>query len=230
MRTAVLIHGLHVDSKDWEHLVWGDPRAGQLGRAARGIVEAANSYARLIFWGTGASQKDGLKESEYTKRLALSRLDELMSHIHTFTDVEVLRQYVESVSFTDTVTQNTAQEAKAALVRCREIDIEQMTMVSTPSHLPRCFRDARKAAKELGMTIKLYATDADTFYPDEEMNDVVILEVPHRPDRAAPSFAAIAKRLFAFYGNPELADELARAWSELMDRFEEKLKKLRRAA
>ena len=40
MKTAVLIHGLHVDSFNWEHLIWGDPLNGLLGRASFGILEA----------------------------------------------------------------------------------------------------------------------------------------------------------------------------------------------
>jgi len=49
----VLIHGLHVDSKDWMNLVWGNPKEGMCGRAARGILDAVSLQADVIFWGTG---------------------------------------------------------------------------------------------------------------------------------------------------------------------------------
>lgn len=224
MKTAVLIHGLHVESPLWEHLVWGNPRNDESGRAACGIVEAANNYADLIFWGTGASQKDGLKESAYTKRLALSRLDHLVPYVHTFSSAASLRQYVESVSFVDIVTQNTAQEVRAALEKCREMGIEKLTLVSSQGHVPRCFRDARKAARAMGFPIRIYATDADTRYPDDDMNNSVIVEAAHRPDRAAPSFHREVSRVFKFYGNPALADGLANDLARLIDGYDQKHK------
>lgn len=223
MKSAVLIHGLHVESPLWEELVWGNPEAGLLGRAARGVVEAWQQGADLVFWGTGASEKDSLKESEYTYRLALDRIEQ-PTPLTCVQDTETLRSYITRSSFCDTKTQNTAQEVKAALEKCREMGIEQLTLVSSPGHVPRCFRDARKSAHAMGFPIRIYATDADTCYPDDDMNNSVIVEAAHRPDRAAPSFHREVSRVFKFYGDPALAHGLASDISRIIDSYDNKLK------
>jgi hypothetical protein len=64
MKTAILIHGCHLQAEEWENIVWRNPRVGILGRIPRGIQLAIQEKADLIFWGTGASEKDGLKEAE----------------------------------------------------------------------------------------------------------------------------------------------------------------------
>ena len=228
MKTAVLIHGLHVDSFNWEHLIWGDPLNGLLGRASFGILEALRRNADLIIWGTGASEKDGLKESEYTLRFALGRIGELrgMKVIGRAGGTTAdLAHAVEDFSRCDRETQNTAQEVRAALMLCLERGISELTLVSSPGHVPCCFRDARKAARELGVQhIRIYAVGADTDYGDLTMDDAVIIEGAHRPDRAAPSFHAVGKRLFQFYGSPSLADGLATDLASVVDRYEKRLK------
>ena len=224
MALAVLVHGLHVDSKDWDHLVWGRPLEGLLGRAAQGIVEAVRQNADLIVWGTGASERGGLKESQYTFNLARMRADQLTRITQKYWRTSSLVRYLDRVSVVDTTTQNTAQEAEAAVRLCMERGIDSLMLVSTPSHVPRCFRDAQAAKKRLRASkLRIYATAADTYYPDEEMNDVVILEVPHRPDRAAPSFAAIAKRLFPFYRDQSAADALAGDLTRVIEEHESRL-------
>jgi hypothetical protein len=223
MKNAVLIHGLHVDSPKWEHLVLGDPGNGMFGRAGCGILEALHRGSSLIIWGTGASQRNGLKESEYT----LDRVREHIVEIASRCELSpmALLAYVDECSYCDTATQNTAQEVRAALRLCHERGIQELTLVSSPGHLPRCYRDARKAARELGVRIKISATGADTGYDDPAMDDPVIVEGAHRPDRAAPSFHTIVGRLFKFYGNPQLADGLANDIAKVVDGYEEQLKK-----
>jgi hypothetical protein len=60
MRTAILIHGRHVDTDAWEKIIWGDPTHGVFGNAARGVELALKEQAALIFWGTGSSERNGV--------------------------------------------------------------------------------------------------------------------------------------------------------------------------
>lgn len=221
MKRAVLIHGLHLQSAEWRELVWGEPQIGRFGRASRGIVEAARIDAHRIFWGTGASEIDGVREAEYTFQFALRHMEELKGC--TAYPVEHLRSYVYESSRRDVISQNTAQEVRHVLRTCKLHTIEELTLISNASHLPRCFRDARAAAREIGYPIRLYATDADTAYSTEDLNDLVILEKPHRPDQALPPFNATVRRLLPFFKHPELANQLSKEFDELVAKYERKL-------
>src|SRR6185503_2104967 len=77
MRTAVLVHGQHVLSKEWETVMWGNPQKGIYGRIAAGLREALRFDAEVIFFGTGASEKDGMKEGALSLLLAQKHITEM---------------------------------------------------------------------------------------------------------------------------------------------------------
>jgi len=100
---GILVHGCHLEATGWNKILFND-KDGRLGRVPIAIEEAIDKQARLIFWGTGASEKNGVKESEYTFNRALgSKLDSLASNVNK--TPEDLDDYLRRVSYIDKKTQ-----------------------------------------------------------------------------------------------------------------------------
>jgi len=222
-KVGVLIHGRHLEAKGWEHIVWGDPRVLR-GQVPKGIAQALLHSAELIYWGTGASKKDGKRESQYTFDYTMGRLGELApmhvsDRVHssytTYSRAE-LAAYLHEVSYIDTVTQNTTEEIKGALSECERRGIQKLYLVSSPSHIARCLQEALKILSVRRGQVLVYATASDTCFVDSTPGDVTILEPPHRGDdpmiKVEPQFfpSNIAKRFFKlpFDQRVELMTEL----------------------
>jgi hypothetical protein len=77
MKTAILIHGEHVQAHDWEHIVWGNPTQGVYGKVPKGLIEGLRWDADLLIFGTGASEKDGLKEGAFTLAYTQEHIGEI---------------------------------------------------------------------------------------------------------------------------------------------------------
>ena len=179
---AVLIHGRHLDTKMWEHIIWGDPKRGVLGQVPKGLQVATREGARLIFWGTGASEKDGVKESRYTFDYAVAHAGELPEYMGF--DAYEIAAMLGEVSYIDEETQNTAQEVTMAAKLCNERGITRLILVSAPTHIARCLMEAEKlrAAGLLGK-LEVMAVASDVSFANSEPGNVVIIEPPHRGDR-----------------------------------------------
>lgn len=182
MSTAILIHGCHLQAKEWEHIIWGRPQEGILGRVPRGIQLAIFDHIPLIFWGTGASEKDGVKEAQYTFDYAVAHGPELPEFIGW--DRYEVEGFLRSVSHIDIDTQNTLEEIKRAGEVCRERGITRMILVSSPTHISRCLLEAEKL-RSVGKLqgVEVFATASDTCYADSTPGNVLIVEPPHRGDR-----------------------------------------------
>lgn len=181
MTTAVLIHGRHLQAHSWENIVWGKPRA--LGQVPSAVELALRHQASLIFWGTGASERDSKKESEYTFGFAMERIEELATMISYEEGPEHLRDYLRKFSYVDIKTQNTTQEIEVALQLCHERGIKELYLVSSPSHIARCLQEALKLlAARPEILIRVYATASQTCFANSTAADVVIVEPPHRGD------------------------------------------------
>ena len=61
-KTAILIHGRHLQTNGWEDIMWGDPANGRLGQIPKALELVNDMQADLIYWGTGASERNGGKE------------------------------------------------------------------------------------------------------------------------------------------------------------------------
>ena len=182
MKTAVLIHGCHLQAKDWENIIWGDPQNGVWGRASKGLQVAIREKPELIYWGTSASEKNGIKEAQYTFDYALSHVKDL--EYFKRRDVQDIEQSLHRVSFIDMETQNTPQETRRAMEMCRDRGIERLVLVSSPTHVARCLQSAERVRAEGGFEgLEILATASDTCFADSTPADVLIVEPPHRGDR-----------------------------------------------
>lgn len=225
---AVLIHGCHLQAQDWERIVGGSE--DQAGRAQTGVKEAVWKRAKLIFWGTGASQtSDGTKESEYTyKKVVGEWLDKIAQYVKK--DPEELKKYLEKVSVIDNKTQNTTQEIEACINLCQDRKIKKLVLVSSPEHITRCHNEALKYLDNFQVKegkkcpIKIYALASDTHFHDATPAKVTILEPPHRGDMPPlPPFHETTKQFFQFYKYPEIAIEFHKELLKLISKHKAEL-------
>ena len=183
MKTAILIHGCHLQAKGWEDIFWGDPKNGIFGRGSKGIQLAVRKQAGLIYWGTGASECDGVVESQYSFNHAITHAPEVMDF--SGLDVYEAESILRPISYIDTVSQTTPQEVEKAMVLCRSEGMNQLILVSSPTHIARCLQSAEKVRAGGNFSgLEVVATASDTCFADSTPADVLIVEPPHRGDRA----------------------------------------------
>jgi len=227
MKTAVLIHGCHLQAKDWGNIVWGDPLKGILGRIPKGLRVALQEDAELVYWGTGASEKDGVKESQYTFNYATSRLSEFFSDYFEG-DRYGLRDFIGKRSCLDILSQTTKEEIFWCMEVCLKRDIDKLILVSSPDHVLRAHQYAmglRSVQREKYKDLYISAEGSDVRFAGSEPGDVLIVEPPHRGDRAeiplhkTLKLAMFARKLDeekAFKFNEDLAFFLEEQRRELM--------------
>lgn len=223
-RVAVLIHGCHLQAilagengtERWEDIVWGlgaDGMPTLRGRATMGIKLAYECDAGLVIFSTGASERDGVKEGQYTYNWAIENHERLAELIEV--TPEILDAFIRSYGKVDDESQNTRQECERNLRLCADMGADRVILVSSPWHIQRCHTEALKVAEELRLEgvdvpqIMAVASHGST-------NGVVILEPPHRGDRPRTVWHELAPRFFKV---PE--DRLQAFFSEACELFDQ---------
>jgi hypothetical protein len=99
--------------------------------------------------------------------------------------------------------------------------VEKVILVSSPTHIPRCIRDALAVFQEAefrGLKENLFATASDTGYLGGRVEDVAIFEPPHRGDRGAFMTHCLVERIFKI---PEIRmDEFLKRLDRLLEKYE----------
>jgi len=199
IKTGVLVHGCNLHAENWRYVAWGDPPAS-LGRIPQGIVTALELEASVIVFGTGASKKVfRLGETEKTGvELAEAEysLEFLRSHFSQLYQFAPLRSLMEELASEndlldrirlDLESRNTVEEIRNAGKIFAEHEIDRVVLVSSPSHIVRCLRDAGDVYWNDDQFVRfrhrVYANPSTTCYEGTYPGDVVVVEPPHRPDR-----------------------------------------------
>jgi len=196
--SGALVHGRHVQTQNWERLVWGDPKANRLGSLptlARVILEESKDRPiTTIVMGTGASERDGRKEAEVMKGFLLDNFDKLgqfptfREHIglQTVAARDILEGRLHHI-ITETTSQNTDQEVAAAAKVFAEHGVTFVSQITAASHAPRSML-VQSAAREAGAipADQRWSLVADDMtFGDGPVRDVTVLEPPHRGDDPA---------------------------------------------
>ncbi len=203
---GVLVHGFDLGADDWSRVVWGSPRDGRLGRVPHGLLLASRLDACVVVLGSGGTEDaSGVSEARCTREMALAHLDELSglpsSDARDSCDVRKLRRMLaESVLLED--ARNTADELRAAREIFRDRRIQTVVLVSSPTHAPRCVRDAARifhvdeataeatdsahqgseGANSGAYRPTILASPCDTDFAEGE-GGAVVIEPAHRSDR-----------------------------------------------
>jgi len=204
-RIGVLCHGRHLQTKNWEKLMWGIP-PDLLGQLPKTVLVALEEKAEVIVFGTGASERDGKKEAEFIRDYLLEHFFEL-AEFPSFQgiDLEKARKRIERISMLELYSQNTAEEVRFAGQIFKKAGMERIILVSSFTHISRCLRDAYVAFSRdenlKHFTKNLWATPSQTGWADA--SEVVIIEPPHRGDKPVRNFIlfllnALFKRIYQF--------------------------------
>lgn len=226
--SAILIHGLHLAANGWESLVWGDPVNGTFGNIPRGVEFAWRTNADFIYWGSGASERDGKKESEVMYERALLGINELANICNT--DPELLRSFLSERSFKDREAKDTNDEIRSCYDLSLERGITHVTCIPFASQAPLAVRRALWFALEDEKYSKfkhnISIEPSDTRYPEVSMQDIVIFTPPHRGDRVSNPSHILARRtldVIQYYskaGDKESVSKVLSEWDLLLKRFE----------
>ncbi len=220
MTTGILIHGCHLHVAEWIHVAWGSPQSG-LGRIPAGLLQAVKSDASVVVMGTGASFKpfshpDSLLSG---KRLSEAEYSFEFLHIHAdqlrdFPDWQ--RAGLQSLSSNqwqafrtrllerihlDNDSTNTVSEVTNAARVFINSGVDQVIIVTSPTHLVRATRDALAVFSShpefAGFCGNFMAFASATDFRNSSPDDVLVLEPPHRLDRAGVDCRAHVRRLMA---------------------------------
>ncbi len=245
MKTGVLVHGCNLNIENWRHVAWGDP-PNLLGRIPQGVLAALAFDAEVIVFGTGASKKVfRLGESEKTgQELAEAEysLEYLKLHFANLGRFEPLKKRgagsdVDSISamresilkriILDLDSRNTYEEITNAGEIFLKHNVERVVLVSSPSHIVRCLRDA-SSIYQTGDRFKpfrydVYASPSITCYEGTTADDVVVIEPPHRPDRhVVPTHRRIQRMLTLQKLDETQLIKLIEEFDDLLQRYEHK--------
>lgn len=206
VRTAVLIHGCHLQAnlagKDWDRIVWGmdssDPTSNPTleGRGTMGLHVAFHEDAELIIFSTGASERGGVLEGEFTYSKAAAYASSLKGVVgFRHCSKKIFLDWLKSHAELDLESQNTAEECERNFRSCAMRGIERVILVSSPWHIQRCHTEALKVAEKLraeGVAVP----DIVAVASHGSTEGIVILEPPHRGDRPVTKWHLLGRRLF----------------------------------
>lgn len=187
MRTAILLHNLHPLAKEWHNDMWGNPSEKKLGRVPKALGLLRQFEAELLIIG-GASiehPETGMNLAEHLARYIERRWDELVL-FEEFAGWHLtnLNDRFASARDVSLCANNTREEIAGALAMCAGRGISQLILVSSPSHTPRCLRDADSLRLEnpAWRKINVLAASSDAYYEGSSPDQTVIIERPHRGD------------------------------------------------
>lgn len=189
MKTGILVHGLHVDALGWQMQIWGEPpyKMGSLPKMVHAVLLEGFDNITLIVFGTGASERDGLKEAECMKQFLADHLSglsqfSLLTAYDNFRSLN-LHDLLKKIVL-DVESQNTLEEIRNAARLFSKMGVSRVIEISRGSHMPRCVQNSLQARTDgdIPPNQLWYAFPDDQSFFGTTVNDVTILEPPHRGD------------------------------------------------
>ena len=244
MKTGILVHGCNLRAENWRCIAWGDPPS-DFGRIPLGVLLACEYDASIVVFGTGASKKEycfggnnigELPEAEYAREMLKDNFDELdkfdifAKRCRLFKDKES-RELFKTDFFNklhlDIKSMTTLKEIEEAGNIFAEHGVERVILVSSPTHIVRCLRDAmniyRVDKKYAAFKDNIAAMPSITCYEGASPKDVAIIEPPHRPDRPVIPTHRRMERMMTLHSLPhEELTSLIEEFDDLLQKYEHK--------
>lgn len=250
MKTGILVHGCNLRAENWRCIAWGDPPE-DFGRIPLGVLLAYEYDASAVVFGTGASKKEyrfgehskgELIEAEFSLEMLKDNFEELSKfsifakRCEDFKDKEAREifktRFFDSLSV-DITSMTTMQEIKNAGNIFVKNKVDHVILVSSPTHIVRCLRDAmsiyRSDKKYACFSENITAIPSITCYEGTSAEDVAIVEPPHRPDRHVIPTHRRMERMLELHKLPyEELVNLIEEFDDLLQKYEHKFYKLRK--
>lgn len=248
MKTGILIHGCNLGAENWRHIAWGDP-PDAFGRIPLGVLLAYEFDASIIVLGTGASKKEyrfgehtkgELLEAEYACEMLKDNFEELKKFSIFAKRCDIIRKEDKREDFKtwffknlflDIKSKTTPQEIEAAGNEFVKHAVDRVILVSSPTHIVRCLRDAmtiyHSDTKYTSFRDNIAAFPSITCYDGTTPRDVVVVEPPHRPDRHIIPTHRRMERMLKLHKLPyEELIKLIEEFDDLLQQYEHKFYRL----
>ena len=174
-KTAVLIHGYTLKAlnapgrRNWKYVVFGNEDLH--GRVPTGLRIAKEFAANLVIFGTGAScisEGEIFSRKEFydlpeEKKVVTWESEYTWSKVFLSDNPELLPLPFNPPAL-DAKSANTAEEISIALGICAEYNITRLFLVTNPSHLPCCVREANKLRSPI---IDVFGVACGTDFADD---------------------------------------------------------------
>ena len=209
------------------------------------MLVARRFDADVVIFGTGASKKEfrlgqssepgrTLVESEYSMEYlrqhfdSLRQFDAICDGVPEAASDDSWNQWRDTMLsriLLDKASQNTWGEIRAAIEVFLEREIQRVFLVSSPSHIIRCLRDATTLFSEdqrlMKLRTSLFACPSVTCYEGTTPADVVVVEPPHRPDRhVVPTHRRIQRMMTLQNLDHDELVQLIEEFDDLLQRYE----------
>lgn len=213
-----------------------------MGRVPQALLMALQLNAEVIVIGSGASVREFVdSDPEKTRRVlreAEFTLEFLKLHFDSLKNFPAWKHWLTSAGQTphfqsdeaawdsikerlldriiiDVDAQKTIDELKNAGLIFSQRGIDQVVLVTSPTHLPRVVRDACVAYQdgEEPLFSRVLGVPSCTNFPGATADDVMVLEPPHRPDRTPSGVLNPVRRLMRLQSQD--VDELRAVAEEL---------------
>lgn len=183
-KTGILVHGYNLNADNWMDVAWGRP-PDQLGRVPRAVLLAAEMGVDVMVFGTGASERDGVKEGEWTIRYLLDHFGQLSDFpLFWETNLASLEQEISQAAVPELTSRRTSEEAQAASSVFVELNAERVFVVSSPDHIFRCHLNMYAALTQLSkdrpvareLRRDLFAVASDVPYRKGRLVEEVVID------------------------------------------------------
>lgn len=220
MKTAILVHGCHLSAEEWEEIEWGTPPLK--GRIPKAFQMIMLENPVMVVFGSGASTSScGLVEGEYIRQELLFCFDfdtRLWRYFpEDIDEMDSWKSNIFDLSVADTTSKSTIEELQNMKGLIETYDIEKLILISSPTHLPRCIRDAHTILGDCKPLKVLCGVPSDTCYAESTAKDVVIIEPPHRKDRSDVPIHKTAAKLFNI--PPDKMEEFQQRFESLLAEY-----------
>ncbi len=210
---GILLHVYHLETNNWEKLVWGDPKKDELGTVTKFAecvldISFSDSLETIIY--SGPSRREGLTEGEHTRRYLFERIDQLSEFPCLKRKLDALnsKEYEQFVKrlrrlHKGPVIKNTTAEVNRAATYFKEKGVSKVIQVAAVSHAPRCIKNQAIARhkKLIPRDQQWFVVPSETYHAGTKLDDIVILEAPSRGDdplkNVHPYITDIMQRFFA---------------------------------
>ena len=179
-------------ANNWALHQWGNSERGFLGQILKTVELTSHENPSVVVFGTGASKRDGLKESEYTIRYMFDHFYEA-NKFSQFNGIDLneLKTIMGEKSIPETESQNTLDELKKAGEIFLYKGVERIILVSNPDHISRCMQLAHTVYREpqYSSIKQIFGAQSDAGYKGTSDITSKIIEMPHRGDDPSPDLS-----------------------------------------
>lgn len=196
---GILCHGRHLEAINWELHQWGDSENGLLGQIAKTCLLTQKHNPSVVVFGTGASEKDGIKEADYTIRYMMDNFENLKD-FSQFEGVDLikLQNTMNKISVAETTSKDTYTEIKAAGKIFSNKGVGTLYIVSNPDHILRCGQLSHQIYQEgdISFLDEFLLAPSDVGYNGTKYLTSKVIEMPHRGDDKSPNLSGVIGNYF----------------------------------